>query len=161
MKNSKALSIIMNIIITLLAIFCFLSFIEMSGSFKYAKNQEEKRNTDTYTSVMRYRLEKKMYDEIIGQYYTYRGSNYTPGEMNEDNCTIAEYCHHAFMLRVFNYQQDDAKIKLCTDEMESLKGQLGPYSFVVEDVDNNFKIISGDTSENNTNSESSEYIEDN
>ena len=62
MKNSKALSIIMNIIITLLAIFCFLSFIEMSGSFKYAKNQEEKRNTDTYTSVMRYRLEKKMYE---------------------------------------------------------------------------------------------------
>ena len=161
MKNSKALSIIMNIIITLLAIFCFLSFIEMSGSFKYAKNQEEKRNTDTYTSVMRYRLEKKMYDEIIGQYYTYRGTNYTPGEMNEDNCTIAEYCHHAFMLKVYEAQQDDVRIKLCTDEMESLKGQLGPYSFVVEDVDNNFKIISGDTSENNTNSESSEYIEDN
>lgn len=161
MRNNKVLNIVMNIIIAGLAFFCILSFIEMFGSFKYAKDQKEKKNTDDYTSVMRYELKNKAYDEILTTYYCYRGTDYTPGEMNQDTCNIAEYCHHAFMLKVYEAQQDDVRIKLCTEEMEKLKAELGSYSFVVEDVDNNFKIISGDKSGNNTNSESSEFIEDN
>ena len=141
MKNNKAANIIMNIIIVVLCIFCFVTFIYMIGSFNYAKEQGEKKSTESDLGGINYELEHSAYDRVLSSYYTKRLYDYEAPEGYEYTYKIGEYCHLTFMSKIYEAQGDDSKIKLCEEKREEVKGELDSYSYISDEVDG---LFSGD-----------------
>ena len=139
MKN-KAANVVMIIVIVILSIVLFLSFCLMIDSFNYAKEQREKKASEDYTSVMEYELEHKAYDRVLGSYYSERLDNFEPAEGYEDLYNISEYCHLAFMSRVYEEEGNGDRTRRCQEKAETVKGRLGSYAYVSGEVD---AILSG------------------
>ena len=141
MKNNKAANIILNIIIVVLCIFCFLSFIYMTGSFKYAKEQGEKKSSESDPGGINYELEHGAYEHVLSSYYTKRLYDYEAPEGYEYTYKIGEYCHLTFMSKIYEAQGDETKIKLCEEKREAVKEELDSYSYISGEVDG---LFSGD-----------------
>ena len=135
MKNNKAANITMNIIIVVLCIFCFVTFVYMIGSFNYAKEQGEKKSTESDPGGINFELEHGAYDRVLSSYYTKRLYYYEAPEGYEYTYKIGEYCHLTFMSKIYEAQGDDSKIKLCEEKREAVKGELDSYSYISDEVD--------------------------
>ena len=141
MKNNKAANIIMNIIIVVLCIFCFLTFVYMIDSFNYAKEQGEKKSTESDLGGLNYDLEHGGYESVLSSYYTKRLYDYEAPEGYEYTYKIGEYCHLTFMSKIYEAQGDETKIKLCEEKREAVKEELDSYSYISDEVDG---LFSGD-----------------
>ena len=134
-KVTKAVSVIMTIVIVILSIVLFFYFIFMIDSFKYAKEQREKKASENENPVMEYELEHRAYDEIVDTWYVKRMSSLEPVSGYENTYNIAEYCHLAFMSKVYEAEGNADRIRLCDDRRKAVKDKLGSYSYISDEVD--------------------------
>ena len=134
MKRSKAANIIMNILITVFAVFCFFTFIYMIGSFDYVKEQAEKESESTAGSVD-YDLSHGEYDRVLYTYYVKRLYETSAPQGYEDNYNISQYCHYTFMSKIYMAEDNDDKIKLADEKLKEAKEKLGSYSYTADEID--------------------------
>ena len=141
MKNNKAANIILNIIIVVLCIFCFLTFFYMIGSFDYAKEHAENKPSESDLGGLNYDLEHGAYEHVLSSYYTKRLYDYEAPEGYEYTYKISEYCHLTFMSKIYEAQGNDDKLKLCNEKRDAVKDELDSYSYITDEVD---ELILGD-----------------
>ncbi|MBO4898679.1 MAG: hypothetical protein J5509_00145 [Lachnospiraceae bacterium] len=135
MNKTKVLNVIMIIAIVILSVVFFFNLVFMVDSFKYAKERREEKAAEDETMVMEYELENRAYDEIMNTWYVKRMSDMEPVHGYSNTYNIAEYCHLAFMTKVYEAEGNADRIRLCDERKEAVKEKLGRYSYISDEVD--------------------------
>ena len=140
MENKGIL--ILNLVIAFLIVISVFNLIDLSDSFKHVR--ERKAENEAHAG---YDVSGRNYEDIVDWYYSKRTGHPEPEKGYEDLYLAGEYCHRAFMLKVYEAEQNEAKISRTNEKLKSLRAEMGSISYVVDDVDEIIGVEKNDFSE--------------
>ena len=129
MKSNGIGILIMNLIIAVLVVALIFTTVDMFGSSRYAKERRTAAAEHT-----EYDIAGKSYEEVVDHYNTKVALSSDPEEGDEDLYKVGEYCHLAFMSKVYRAEGKREQLGSCNDKMKALEAEMGQYSYVPDEV---------------------------